>query len=74
MFFTLCSILVVFASLLISDTCMFGLWEMEVPLSHEICCIIPQTNDEEVAALNNYNPSQISRAALAPKKHLIHGE
>lgn len=44
---------------------MFAWWEMEVLLSHEICFTIPQTNNEEVAALNNYNLSQISRAALA---------
>lgn len=44
---------------------MFGLLEMEELLSHEICCTIPQTNNEEVAALNNYSLSQINRAALA---------
>lgn len=48
-----------------TPACMPGLWEMKVRLSHEICCAIPQTNDEEVAARNNYNLSQISRAALA---------
>lgn len=43
------------------------------PLSHEICCTIPQTNNGEVAALNNYNLSQISRAALAAENasHMV---
>lgn len=57
------------------DTCMFGLWEMEVPLSHEICCSVPQTNNEEVAACNNYCLSKISRAVqAADNTHMVGGK
>lgn len=47
----------------------FGLWEMEVPLTHEICWTVPQINNEDVAARNNYSLSPISRGAWAAENN-----